>query len=488
MRTPRSLSLIVCFWCVTGLLRADVKPGALFSDGAVLQREMPVPVWGTADEGEAVTVEFGGASASTTAKDGKWMVKLPAMPANASPQPLTIKGRNTVEIKDVLVGEVWMCSGQSNMAFTLAKASNGAEAVASSANPMLHLFHVPTSMADKPAASVDASWQVSGPESAAAFSAVAYFFGRDLVRDLKVPVGLILSAVGGTPAEAWTSNEALRAVPALKGIFDAQEKAEAEYPEKLRQFQEQAANSDKKKRKPHPPKNPANMHRRPSGLFNAMIAPIIPYAIRGVIWYQGEANRERTKEYQILFPTTIADWRQRWGLGDFPFLFVQISPNTRMVPELREAQLLTWKKTPNTAMAVTVDSGTAESLLHSPLKEPVGDRLALAAQALAYGAKEEYSGPVYESVEIKGPQAVVKFSHAGGGLVARGGDLKGFIIAGADRNFVPAEARIEEGTIVVSSPQVSAPVAVRYGWASIPEGNLFNKEGLPASPFRTDVE
>jgi len=479
MKIDRSLLLVASFWCAAVPLRANVQPNPLFSSGAVLQRDVPVPVWGTADEGEAVTVEFGGKTVSTAAKDGKWMVKLPAMSANAQPQTLTIKGKNTVAVDGVLVGDVWMCSGQSNMAFRLDQADKGAEEVARSANPLLHLFHVPRITEDKPQTSVNAAWKECGPESSADFSAVAYFFGRDLVKDLKIPVGLILSAVGGTPAEAWTSDSAMRAHPELKGIFERQENAEKEFSEKTVGLEKDAG-----KRKP---KDPGQSSHRPSGLFNGMIAPIIPYAIRGAIWYQGEANREYGKEYQTLFPTLIADWRQRWGLGDFPFLFVQITPNERMTPEIREAQLLVWKKTANTAMVVTMDCGNATNI-HSPFKEPVGKRLALAAMALAYGSKGEYSGPTYESFKIKGQEAVVEFSHVGGGLFAKDGELRGFTIAGADKNFVPATARIEGATVVVSSPQVTSPVAVRYGWEKVPDVNLYNKEGLPGSPFRTDVE
>ena len=234
-----------------------------------------------------------------------------------------------------------------------------------------------------------------------------------------------------------------------------------------------------------PPSDFSQDPSAPTGLYHGMIAPLLPYAIRGVIWYQGEANVGRERQYQTLFPAMIADWRQAWSQGDFPFLFVQIAPFSGMTPEIREAQLFSWQRTKNTAMAVTIDCGDANDI-HPKHKQPVGARLALAARALAYGETIEYSGPVFESLKIKGADAVLQFTHLGGGLVAKDGELKGFIIAGADNVFHPAQAKIVGDTVVVHSPEVLQPVAVRYGWANVPEGNLFNRAGLPASPFRTD--
>ena len=225
----------------------------------------------------------------------------------------------------------------------------------------------------------------------------------------------------------------------------------------------------------------------PTVLYNGMIAPLLPYAMRGVIWYQGEANVGRERQYQTLFPAMIADWRRSWGEGDFPFLFVQIAPYRDMTPEIREAQLLSWQRTTNTAMAVTIDCGDANDI-HPAHKQPVGARLALAARAMAYGEKVEYSGPVYDSLKIDGTNAVLRFTHLGGGLIAKDGELKGFAIAGADKVFHPAQAKIVGQTVVVNSSEVPQPIAVRYGWANVPEGNLFNRTGLPASPFRTDVD
>ena len=235
------------------------------------------------------------------------------------------------------------------------------------------------------------------------------------------------------------------------------------------------------------PLSPDGYPNNPTVLFNGMIAPLVPYAIKGVIWYQGEGNAGQSQEYRTLFPRLIADWREKWGQGDFPFLFVQVAPFQNLPPGIREAQLLSWQKTPNTAMVVTTDVGDATDI-HPRQKEPVGARLALAARALAYGEKIEYSGPVFDALNIDGGRAVLRFKHLGSGLLAKDGELKGFTIAGADKTFVAAKADIQGDTVVVSSAEVRTPVAVRYGWANVPDVNLFNKEGLPASPFRTDAD
>ncbi len=493
------LSLLVLFSALaaTKVASAAVQPNPIFSDGAVLQRDKPVPIWGTADEGEKVTVTFAGQTESTTARNGKWEVRLKPLTASATPQTLTIKGQNTVTLNNILVGEVWLCGGQSNMEWTLSKSAGGREAIAASTNPQIRFFYVPHNSSAQPLTEVKASWEECSPKTAARFSGVGYFFGRDLQQKLKVPVGLIGSYVGGTPAEKWTSRAALESNPTLKVFLDQQARAESKYDPAKAEADYQAALARHRqavadataagKPAPKPPTkagNPAG--RGPSSLYNAMIAPLQPYALRGVIWYQGESNRGNPKLYGTLFPALIADWRKAWDQGDFPFLFVQIAPFGGVTPELRDVHLKTWLKTPNTAMAVITDHGSTS--IHPPEKEPVGQRLALAARALAYGEKIEFSGPLYDSIQIKGDKAVLHFKHVGSGLMARDGELKGFVVAGADKKFVPAEAKIEGDTVVVSSPQVAAPAAVRYGWANVPDVNLFNKEGLPASPFRTDSD
>jgi sialate O-acetylesterase len=441
----------VIMLALTATLRAEVKPHALFSDGAVLQRGIEVPVWGTAGDGEKVTVRFAGQTVTTTASKGEWKVRLQKMRASTTAQTMTLAGLNTVEIKNLQVGDVWVCGGQSNMQFPMAKftgwqtgVENAQEVIAKANDPMIRLFTVPRQGNPQPQRDVGGNWSECSSQSVAGFSAVAYFFGRDLRQAKKVPVGLISANVGATAAAPWTSRRAVEAHPELQSIVGAS-----------------------------------------SALYNAMIAPLQPFAIAGVIWYQGESDTAAAQIYQTLFPALIKGWRDEWGQGEFPFLFAQITPHNEMKPEIREAQLLTWQKTPKTAMVVTTDVGSATDI-HPRNKEPVGARLALAARAVAYGEKIEYSGPVYQSMKVVGQRAVLTFTHLGGGLVAQAGELKGFTIAGDDKKFVPAMAKIEGGTVVVAAKEVAKPVAVRYGWSNVPDVNLFNKAGLPATPFRTD--
>lgn len=483
---------------------ADVRPAALFSDGAVLQRQRPVPVWGWGDEGENVTVRFNGQEKSTTVRGGRWMVRLDPMEAGG-PFTLTIRGRNNVEVRDVLVGEVWVCSGQSNMQWPM-KLSDMPEpdTIQKSSDPQMRLFTVPRRAADTPQSDVQARWEPCDPSTLPEFSAVAYFFGRRLRQELNVPVGLISSNYGGTPAEAWTSCAALRFDPVLRNLLDRQAQAAAAYPSRLAEWRRamdahrQEADKARQEgreppRPPAQPQDPAESPQRPGGLYNAMIAPLIPYAIRGVIWYQGESNAGEAWLYRRLFPAMIRNWRANWGQGDFPFLFVQLAPYTRIKPEpgdskwaeLREAQLLTALNVPNTAMAVITDLGDEDDI-HPRRKAPVGERLALAALAKAYARKVEYSGPVYRKMQVEGSRVRLSFDHAEGGLVVHGDRLTGFAIAGGDGRFVNAEARVEGDQVIVWSPQVPRPAAVRFGWADYPVVNLYNRAGLPASPFRTD--
>jgi sialate O-acetylesterase len=450
--------------------RADVKPNGLIGDGMVLQQGIKAPLWGTADDGEEVTVTFDGQKHTTTARDGKWRIDLDPLKAGG-PHELTIAGKNTINVKNVLVGEVWICSGQSNMEWPVAASADAQKHIAASTNPKIRLFMVPHTSREKPQTEVKGQWKECGPQTVPSFSAVAYFFGRDLNKALDVPVGLIETNWGGTLCEAWTSHEALEAVPELKYLAD---KSAHETEQSLKDIG----------------RNP-NGH--PSSLYNGMIAPLLPYAIKGAIWYQGESNAGKAYEYRTLFPTMIRDWRARWHEGDFPFLFVQLAPfnagnsNGVVWAELREAQLLTTQKVPNTAEAVITDVGD-ERDIHPKQKEPVGGRLALAAEALAYGKKVEYSGPVYEGMKVEGNKAILSFTHTGGGLEAKGGPLQGFAIAGEDHKFVKAEAEVRDGKVEVWSKDIDKPAAVRYGWVNFPIVNLFNKDGLPATPFRTDDE
>jgi sialate O-acetylesterase len=621
--------------------RANVVPNPLFADNAVLQQKMKVPVWGTADPGERVTVEIAGQTVSTTADTvGKWRVDLKPMKAGG-PFTLTISGKNKISFQNVLIGEVWLCSGQSNMERHLGlqpgqkPIANWEQEVRDAKYPEIRQFYVDKKTSYNPESTAKGGWSVCSPDTVKDFTAVGYFFGRDLYKARHVPIGLVHSSWGGTPAEAWTSEAGLKTLPDFDGMladlaavkadpergmkayltrlepwYRANDKGSAESwnaPEletttwkwmTLPTLWESAGEPDLDgvvwfhktfelpanlagipaeldlgmiddmdttwvngvqvgatvgynlirkyslaedvlkpgrnvitvrvldtgggggiwgdeklqliwknklaqpinlsgpwqyrigldlKKGPWPPQAPGQGSSAPTVLYNGMIAPLVPYAMRGVIWYQGEANVGRERQYRSLFPAMIADWRCAWDEGDFPFLFVQIAPFSGMTPEIREAQLLTLQHAKNTAMAVTIDCGDAEDI-HPANKSPVGARLALAAQALAYGEKIEYSGPAFEAMKIDGREAVLSFTHRGGGLVAKDGPLKGFTIAGADGVFHPAQAEIRGQTVVVSSADVSRPVAVRYGWANVPEGNLFNGAGLPASPFRTDVD
>src|SRR5262245_25156235 len=516
---------------------AEVKPHALFGDHMVFQRNAPVRVWGTADPGEEVSVHLTvkmpdgqreDTKTATTGKDGKWMVKLNEFRAGTD-GVLTIKGaekksdakddppRNTLVFKDVLVGEVWVCSGQSNMEWSLRATPKGGgpEAIKTSANPNLRLFTVPKFAQPAPQAGFNpkpptdkfSRWLLCDPDNSPGFSAVAYYFGRDLQNALNVPVGLIHTSWGGTPAQAWTSKEAIAAEPELKYYLDQldPEKQQKAYEQAVTRWKaavEEAKNQGKPEPKAPPkPVAPGTSPQHPTSLYNGMIEPLLPFAIRGAIWYQGESNAGKPIEYRTLFATMIADWRKRWG-QDFPFYCVQLAPFQAGNPDgdnwayLREAQAIASAKVKNAGVAVITDVGDKTDI-HPQHKGPVGGRLALLALANTYGQKVESSGPAYNSMKADGNKAVLTFDHLGGGLVAgkftmagagdvgADGELLGFAVCGEDKVFHPAKASIEGDTVVVTSDQVSKPVAVRYGWKNFPGANLFNKGGLPASPFRT---
>lgn len=476
--------------------QAEVKLHALFTEGAVLQRELAVPIWGTASDGEKVTVSIAGQTASTTAKDGKWQVKLKPLKAGG-PHVLTVEGTNKLEVKDVLVGEVWLCSGQSNMAFTLNRADNGAEVAAKSENPKIRLFKVGTNPQDTPQSDVKAKWEPCNPQTTPGFTAVGYFFGRDLQKALDVPIGLISSSVGGTPAQAWTSKEVLESLPAGKKHLDAQaaamkdkDAAEAKFKADTEAWKKKVAEAKAAKQPaPRPPRGPGFLgSKRPACLYNGMIAPLVPYAMRGAIWYQGEANSTDAPNYRELLPAMIKNWRNDFN-PDLTFLIVQLAPYDRPAPEawayFRDAQRQIALHTPNTGIAVIPDAGNPTDI-HPTHKEPAGQRLALQALAKTYGKDIVSSGPDFKSAAFAKGKATLTFDQIGGGLVAKDGELTGFLIAGEDQKFVPATAKIVKDKIEVSSADVPAPKAVRYAWKNMPDGNLWNKAGLPASPFRTD--
>jgi sialate O-acetylesterase len=662
-----AIALFVLVPALPHVAGAAVTVPPIFGDHMVLQRGKPAPVWGTAEPGEEVTVSLGSLFAKATADDkGNWMARLPALPQSDQPLELKIvgsrpgKGGGAAEplvITDVLVGDVWVCSGQSNMEWPV-RASNNAEQEAASANyAKIRMFRFPHTVSVAPTREVKGEWKVASPETVPNFSAVGYFFGRAIHQSQNVPIGLIDNSWGGMPAESYTSREALAADPDFKPILDRKvssaegyEAKRAEYDRKVAEWSaanlpkdtgpadeswaapdlptsdwkamelprmwensglaidgavwfrkevevpqamtghdavlslgaiddfdttyvngrrvgqtpygdERAYSKQREYTVPadvlRPGRNviavrvfdwfgggglvgpadkmflgtkgpaaigpvslagewvynvekslvpPEKLPPRPqeplgpnspsaaSNLWNGMVHPIVPYAITGVIWYQGESNAGRAVQYQKLFPAMITDWRKQWGQGDFPFLFVQLAnfmarksdPGESQWAELRDAQLQTTKTVPNTAMAVIIDVGE-EKDIHPKNKQDVAKRLALAAEKLAYNkADVVYSGPMYKGMKIEGDKVRLSFDHVGGGLVARGDALKGFAVAGDDKKFVWAEAKLDGNDVIVSAPGVSEPKAVRYGWADNPEVTLYNTEGLPATPFRTD--
>ncbi len=484
--------------------RADVRLPGFFTDHMVLQRDMPVPIWGWADPGEKVVVSLGEKTAETTASpEGKWTVKLESMSAGG-PHVLKVSGNNTIELKDVLVGEVWLASGQSNMAMSVSGCRDFEQEKAAADLPQIRHVTIARSPAETPQDDCQGQWQVCSPETVGGFSGTAFFFGRELHRELGVPVGLINSSWGGTPVEAWTSVKAQQAHEELRPMLaDWQQRVASYDPETAKQQYdqalarwEQAAEKAKAEgkpvpRRPRPPADPRLSAHRPGNLYNGMIAPLCPFAIRGAIWYQGESNSGRSGTYGLQLATMIGNWRDDWGC-EFPFAWVQL-PNF-MAPQqqpseggwaLIREQMLQTLAVPQTGMAITIELGEAGDI-HPKNKQGVGKRLALWALAEVYGKDIVYSGPIYKEMKREGEKIILSFDHVGGGLVAEGGKLRGFAVAGEDRNFVWAEARIEGDKVVVSSPEVKQPVAVRYGWASNPDCNLYNKAGLSASPFRTD--
>jgi len=434
-------------------IQADVRLPRILSDHVVLQRDMPIPIWGWADPEENVTVRLGDQSAATQAKaDGTWKVHLQPLAAGG-PYELVVAGKNRLAVRDILIGELWLCSGQSNMAWVMAhKTTNHAAEIAAADHPQMRLCTIPEKSTPVPVKDGAAEWHVCSPRSVGYFSAVAYYFGRELHRELKVPVGLIVSAVSGTRIESWTPDEGIAAVPELKD-------------------QRQFANGD---------------------LYRGMIEPLAPLTIRGVIWYQGEGNVGDGFVYLHRMKALIGGWRQAWKREDLPFYYVQLAPLNwggkpkTQLPEIWEAQTAALS-IPHTGMVVTTDIGNIGDA-HPRNKLDVGRRLARWALTKTYGREGiVYCGPVFKSMAIEGRKARIQFEHTAGGLASRDGKpLSWFTIASDDGQFVPAQAEIEGETVVTFSEAVAKPVAVRFGWHQIAEPNLINRAGLPASPFRTD--
>jgi sialate O-acetylesterase len=478
-----------------GVAEAAVKVNSLFTPHMVLQRDQPNRVWGWATAGEKVTVTIGNHSESaTTGADGKWMVTLKPLPAGG-PHTLTIAGENTITIDDVLVGEVWICSGQSNMQWSINQSLDPDLEKLTAKLPNVRLISVPQVGTQEPQDDFKGSWQVCSPEVVGDFSAVGFFFGRQLHAALDVPIGLIDNAWGGSACEAWIRKDLLTADPQYEPLMTRWKQLEDKYDQLVAEWKVAAdkAKAEGKNPPPHPDGQMRGNHR-PSNIYNGVLKPTIGYGIRGAIWYQGESNAGRAYQYRELFPLMISNWRQEWGQGDFPFYYVQLAdfkaeataPAESDWAELREAQTMTMDKLPNVGEAVIIDIGEGKDI-HPMNKQDVGKRLARWALGQTYGMPIAYRSPRYQSMTKNGSTVTLTFSHADGGF--RPFDVNeavGFAVAGEDRKWYPAIGKVVGDKIEVSAEQVADPVAVRYAWADNPVCNVYSKSGLPLTPFRTD--
>jgi len=488
--------------------KANVVLPDVISDAMVLQRDRQVLIWGQADAGESVTVRFGGQVRTTTAgSDGKWRVSLAPLHASATPSTMTISGKNTIELKNVLVGEVWLLAGQSNMQRLLSESANGEAASANANHPLIRLFNVSRQVGFKHKPPPLGIWQACSPASVKEFSAAGYYFGVELQAELNVPVGLINSSYGGSQAEAWTPVEYLLASVDLRPTVERTKTWDEERPRVKTQYEEQLtqwrAESEKAKAagaRPQPsPAVPDALreYRIASSIYNGMIEPLIPFSLRGAFWYQGESNEARAQQYGVLLPTMIKAWRERWGQGDFPFGVIQL-PNYRESKaepadepwsHIREAQRRTVQTVPKTGLIVTIDIGEARDI-HPKNKLDVGKRMARWALVDVYGRKLTRSGPMFSQAKIGGSKIVLTFTDFGQGLRIRDGErLDEFAIAGADHQWHWAQAKITgKNRVEVWSDTVPQPLAVRYAFNNNPKHpNLTNETGLPAGPFRTDA-
>jgi sialate O-acetylesterase len=495
------------------VLRADLKLPGVFGDHMVLQQQQSNPLWGWDLPGTKITVTFAGQSYSTTAgADGRWSVRLAPLPASDTPQTLTVTGSTQRVIEDVLIGEVWLCSGQSNMEMGIGMVQDGAKEIAAANFPTMRLLKVPKLWVPEPQADQAGSWKVCTPKNIAqggwnGFSAAGYFFGRELERTLKVPVGLVDATWGGTRIESWTPPEGFAAVPALGSLQAAVELGDPHSPEhqrRLGQFLGETeqwlaaaraalTNATLAPAMPAYPQEllPPHDLQDSTALYNGMIHPLHPFGLRGAVWYQGEANLGDGLLYAEKMKALVGGWRQLWGEGDFPFYFAQIAPfnyggDPARLGELWEGQAVAARDIPNAGMAVINDIGNLKDI-HPKNKQEVGRRLALLALARTYGQKDLVdSGPTFHSMEIDGGTLRVRFDHADGGLVSRDGQPPSWfeIIDADEGGFVPATARIDGATVVLSAPEAPHPVAMRFAWNQLAEPNLMNSAGLPAGAFR----
>jgi sialate O-acetylesterase len=494
---------------------ADVTLPRIFGDNMVLQRNKPVPVWGKATPGERVTVAFAGQKKSVTAgANGSWKTILDPLPANKKPQSFVVSGQNKVTLENVLVGEVWLCSGQSNMEWEVDKSANAVDEKATANFPEIRHFKVPRTASAFSKADTKADWRVCSPETVGGFTAVGYFYARELFRALDVPIGLLNSTWGGTAIELWLSPESVASSPDLTDLhkkllsrssLSAEgKKLHTAYLAELKKwtFEAEAALA-RDESLTEPPAAPWMSADQPQAtqLYKGMIHPLVPFALQGAIWYQGESNgAEPSPVYLGKLKALIGGWRTQWNQGDFPFYIVQLSnfgPNGSSWTGVREAQLQALS-IPNTGLAVTTDIGNSKDI-HPPNKQDVGKRLARWALARSYGSGIYPSGPLYKNHRVESAGLRVSFDHAPNGLMIGKKDglapvspdpaskLRWIEIAGEDRVFKPADAVIEGSDLILSSPEVPAPVAVRYAYCQDPAGaNLYNTDGLPASPFRSD--
>ncbi|WP_163407090.1 sialate O-acetylesterase [Flavobacterium ajazii] len=523
MKNKRWILAVFAITVFSNLITAQIRVNSLFNDHMVLQRDVDIPVWGTASVNESVTVLLNGKSVVVQA-DGKgnWIAKLPKQKAGG-PYKMEISGKNRMVYNDVYVGDVWLCGGQSNMHMTVAKETrywcgviNEAEEVTNAKYPLIRFFDVPYTPSQTVKLDVVGKWEVCSPETIGHQSAVAYFFAREIYKKYKIPVGLLTSSFGASTAETWISKEALEAQPNLKPLLDTYAAkidkfvsdstvTMSKYRNELAKFEgdlavAQAAAGDvtaKATKAPKSPKNPdpASDQHNPYVCYNGMIAPLAPYAIKGALWYQGESNGPSAKLYREIMETLITDWRSKFQVGDFPFLYVQLAnygkPMQKPVEDgsmmtIREAQLQNLS-VKNTGMAVAIENaGDEPNNIHPKNKQAIGYRLGLIARAKGYGEKVAYSGPIYKNYVIKDNTVELSFDHLGKGLVAKDNKLTGFAICGEDKKWVTANAEIKGEKVIVSSTEVAKPVAVRYAWGTNPPASLLNKDGLWAPNFRTD--